>query len=272
MRPRQRSGDRGASLAELLVVMALMGLIGTMVMSVSVQVAKALRGAAERSDDSQDARVALEAMTRALRSAVDPDEDGPLTAFVDAGGHPELGSTPFQVGFFSAYQQDVEADVDGSTTTTTEPARYRIWLQQEPDPATGEAQWVLRQRIWPWPGTRDSLGHPTWPAPTDLATARERVLARNLAVGGATDQPLFRYFTATRSTELADYGRATGVAAVVTPTGATPATGTALSAAEAADIRAVDLWLRPVRSSGVGNRPVTTQTRVTVENNPEVRK
>lgn len=257
--------DRGSSLVELLVVMGLMGLIGTLVMSVSVQTAKVLTRSGDRGGDTQQARVALEAMTRTLRGAVDPDTvpkmvyaaagtscnpagtvgtgdastDATRCAVLDStSAVPELRSDPRQIAFWSSTY-----DLSGSTTTTSgdpsAPVLYRYALT----PA-GE----VTEQVWTGAYASGS---------TLLAPTRSRVLARGMDPGASA--PLFTYLAATDTT--------------IPPSGPTVSSLTSsteplLSPSDVGRLASVEIWLTAVRERG--GRQVTTVDSVALPNDPEV--
>ncbi len=262
-RPR---GDSGTTLAELLVVMGLMGLIGTLVMSVSVQTAKVLTRSADRGGDTQQVRVALEAVTRTLRGAVDPDTvpkvtyaaagttcnpagttgtgntatDATRCAFIDAtSGVPELRSGPRQVAFWSSVY-----DLSGSTATLdgnpSAPVLYRYALT----PA-GE----VTEQVWTGAYASGS---------TLLAPTRSRVLARGIDTS-ATAPPLFTYLAVTDTT-IPSSGP--------TPSSLTTASDPLLSPSDVGRLATVEVWLTAVRERG--GRAVSAVDSVVLPNDPEV--
>ena len=263
---RRPRGDRGTSLAELLVVMGLVGLIGTLVMSVSVQTAKVLTRSGDRGGDTQQVRVALEAITRTLRGAVDPDTV-PKTVYAAAGtacnpagtvatgntatdatrcavldstsAVPELRSGPRQVAFWS-----LTYGLSGSSTTPagdpSAPVLYRYALT--PD---GE----VTEQVWTGAYASGS---------TLLEPTRSRVLARGLDTSTSAP-PLFTYLAATDTT--------------IPPSGPTVSSLTTasdplLSPSDVRRLAAVEIWLTAVRERS--GRQVTAVDSVVLPNDPEV--
>lgn len=263
--PRRPRGDAGTTLAELLVVLGLMGLVGTLVMSVSVQTARVLTGAADRGGDTQQVRVALEAVTRSLRSAVDPDTvpkvvmaapgtscnpagtvgtgnaatDATRCAFFDAtSAVPELRSGPRQVAFWSSAY-----DLSGGGSPASDPAAPKLYRYALT--AAGE----VTEQVWT--GAYAS-------GATLLPATRTRVLARGLDTS-ASAPPLFTYLAATDTT--------------VPPSGPTVSSLTTpadplLSPADVARLATVEVWLTAVRERG--GRAVTVVDSVVLPNDPEV--
>lgn len=261
-RPR---GDAGTTLAELLVVLGLVGLVGTLVMSVSVQTARVLVRADDRGSDTQQVRVALEAVTRTLRGAVDPDTvpkvvyaaagsacnpagtvatgtatDATRCAFIDStSAVPALRSGPRQIAFWSSTY-----DLSGASTTPSgdrsAPALYRYALT-----AAGE----VTEQVWT--GAYAS-------GATLLAPTRSRVLARGLDTSAGVP-PLFTYLAATDTTIPPD---GPTVSSLTSPT------DPLLSPADVGRLAAVEVWLTAVPQRG--GRPVTAVDSVVLPNDPEV--
>lgn len=247
---RGRRGDRGTSLVEVLVVSGLMGLLGTMLMTVSVQTAKIMSGSDERAQDTQTARVALEAMTRSLRAAADPDGEsgvgstctpggtaGRQCAFVDATSPwLALRSGPRQVAFFSSLY-------DLSRGGTKVLYRYSL-----------ESDGRLVEQVWSG----------AWAAgPTTLAPpSRQRVIARGLDTGPAAP-PLFTYLSATDTT-IPPAGPT--VSSLTDPSGVTQSA--LLEPADVPKIAALEVWVAPVRT--YGGRQIVAVDSVLLVNQPQV--
>jgi type II secretory pathway component PulJ len=281
------------SLAELLVVMVLVGMVGTMIMSLSTSTGRLLGRVAERTDESRAARVTLEVVTRALRASADPDggatlerlaalgtfcdpagTDGRRCAFVDGtSAFPELRSGPNQIAFFSALY-DLSAAragnrvlyryfVDGAGDL-----REWVWVGPYVDPATG----ALRTPSDCAPGSTNC-----WP--------RERVLARGLLAYPAA-APVFTYLNTVQAAAVTTSGDVALVAGgppahpntLTDPTGVNdspllqPAdigAGLVNSPGQPrAGLAGVEVWLTFARSTDA--RRVTVTERVTLPNDSEV--
>ncbi|MDP9416622.1 MAG: hypothetical protein M3P48_02035 [Actinomycetota bacterium] len=229
--------DRGATLAEVLVASFLLGIVGTLVMQVSVQTSRVVVTAAERGGDVQDARSATAAITRALRTAVDPDGSGPKRAFLDSS-EPDatLQSDPRQVAFYASIDEQ-------HPCRQGLPALFRYELLP-----SGDLVEEVRLQAAP-------------PATTECAafsTTKSRVLARGLATTG---RPLFTYLAATDVTTNPDGTTVSSLTSALAPK---------LEPADVDKVAAVEIWLSPTVTAKGGGRPVTVVDRVALPNDLEV--
>ncbi|GAB2694320.1 hypothetical protein GCM10027194_30660 [Thalassiella azotivora] len=191
--------DAGFTLVELMVVMTLLMVIGAMLVMTFVQGTGAVFASESRQRDSLQAKVALENTTKALRTAVDPDGDGPLVAFEVAQQN--------RVVFYAAL------DNRGSYPSVDQPPRkVEIWLQDG----------TLRLRTtMPAAGPTGT----TWPG-----TGSTRIIGTNLR-SGAGVVPLFTYLAAGDT-----YTDSTGRAITSLPTAGGAVTGTARESIEAVEV------------------------------------
>jgi hypothetical protein len=285
-------GDRGTSLAELLVVMVLVGLVGTTVMSLSTSTGRLLGRVTERSDEASAGRVALESLTRTLRASGDPDGAATLErlaalgklcdpvgtdrrrcAFVDAtSAYPELRSGPNQISFFSALY-DLSAARSGSRVL------YRYFVDGAGD---------LREWVWVGPyvdSTTGALLTPSGCAPSESnCWPKERVLARGL-LAHPSAPPVFTYLDTSQASAVTTSGEVPLVAggppahphSLTDPTGVndSPLLQPADIGAGLVDspgqpragLVAVEVWLTFARSTDA--RRVTLTERVALPNDPE---
>lgn len=194
----QAPQDSGAGLVELIIVMALTMILGTMIIMTFIQGAEAVFVSDARGADSQQAKLATENLSKELRLATDPDGAGPLLAFNVA----------------SKYDVTFYASVGNRTSTVgvvSAPQKVRIWLDN-----TG----VIRQQVIP-PVT---VGvNTTWPGSGTTRVVGVNVVTNNL--------PLFTYL-ATGDTGTA----ANGVTVTSLPTTAGAVTGAARADIQAVEI------------------------------------
>lgn len=78
--PRDRRSDGGFSLVELLVVITIMTVLGGMVTSLVVSTLRSSSGTRARLADVDNVRVAMDSMTRTLRTAIAPAQLGAVCA------------------------------------------------------------------------------------------------------------------------------------------------------------------------------------------------
>ncbi len=87
-RLRGRSGDAGFTLVEMLTVMVLLSLISALAFGALIQSQKMVRGNANRLNQAQQAKTAMESMSKTIRTAVLPSQIGganpDLAAFLQA--------------------------------------------------------------------------------------------------------------------------------------------------------------------------------------------
>jgi len=103
LRRSRRAGDRGVSLVELVVTMAVGSILLTAVATVFVGTLRAVRTTTVKTSTAADVRLGMEAMTRTLRVAVQPTQTSP--ALVTA--------TPSSLSFYTLINR---------TGATTQPA------------------------------------------------------------------------------------------------------------------------------------------------------
>jgi hypothetical protein len=263
------------------VVLGLLGMVGTVVMAVSVQTARVLAGSAERGADTQDVRVALEAVTRSLRGALDPDgvapdgsvctpsgTGGTQCAFLDSSSaYPELRSGPSRIAFWSSLYDlpSVSPPPDDTTNPCAATTRTRADGHVEPRlfqyelTPTGE----LVERMW----TRTQYDNGCIGA----VEPRTRVLTRDLDPGAGT--PVFTYLSAEdtrKSYDTATEDRALPASGpldstVTDPTGATDSP--LLTATDVGRLAAVEVHLAAARATS--GRVVAAVDSVVLPNDPE---
>jgi type II secretory pathway pseudopilin PulG len=224
--------DRGASVVELLVVLVLTAVLGTLVAATFVRGLDTTRNATARNIDAARAKVALEEMSKQLRTAVDPDgPDGTLHAI-------ETG-TATDVTFYSAV-----GTLSETPTADSLPRKVRYWVD------TNTAQ--LREEVVD--GVRVGAA-PSWPGP-----ARVRTLARDLVL--PQPRAVFSYFGEDRNAVPDREGSRKALIAV----GVTGLTETARKATDTVEMSLA------VRSSPVKRaRPTSVISRVTLMNHDSSR-
>ena len=282
-RGRADGSDRGTSLVEVLVVMGLMGLIGTLVMTLSISTAKALRGADERGADTQQVRVALEAVTRALRSAVDPDGAAPAgsvcaatgtagqqCAFLGTSAAAVLQSGPRRLVVWSA-AHDLSATSPSPAPTSTD-----LCAATDPTGVDGHrAPRLVKYELTP----AGELTEQTWTRSQYLngcvgtVQPRTRVLARGLDASSSAF-PVFSYLSEADARKSHDVGTEkrslprTGpmTSSLTDPSGVLQSP--LLEPGDVGRIAAVEVYLSAVhRWRG---RPVSAVDSVALTNDPEV--
>ena len=76
--PRRRDDEAGVTLVELLVVMVLMGILGTLVLTSSIATHGAASTTSHRLESIGDGQIATNAIARSMRAAVRPSSTAPL--------------------------------------------------------------------------------------------------------------------------------------------------------------------------------------------------
>lgn len=217
--------DAGTSLAELLVAAGLLGVVLVLVGSTVVSGLRSTAVARSKGSDAANGRVALDAITRTLRTAVDPDGDGSALRFERA----------------EADAVTIYADLYNLADPTAAPV-----LSVPQKVAYEVAGGSLVETITP--GLRQgSTGPVTW----DPATARRRVLATGLVP--ASGRPAVFGYLDLQPTSTPPLVTLPGVG---TPAG--------LSEDSRLDISLVDITLTLQEQSRVSRTPVTLLGRVGV--------
>ena len=148
---RSRRSDDGFTLVELLVTMMLMGVLGSLLLSTFTTSVNATRTIERRGQDTQTVRVAMDSMTRLVRTTVDPDGVGFGVPAVEV-------ASPTELVFYANYEARKAQGVFNAQ-------RVRYLLN---------GSGVLTETRTPM--VRASNGTVSWPA----AGARTRVLARDV--------------------------------------------------------------------------------------------
>lgn len=107
---RRRTGDEGYGLPELLVSMALFGIVIAAVSAVFVNAIDSVRFVSTKTATTADARIAMEAMTRSLRVAIQPT--GLETALAEADDD--------RIVFYSSMDRGTGQTADSPTRVTYE--------------------------------------------------------------------------------------------------------------------------------------------------------
>lgn len=226
----RRPGEEGSSLAELLVGIMLMGIVGVLLTSVfSAAINTTLRTSA-RTTDTNTLNIALATTTKALRTADDPDEALLLPRFQGAAAN--------EVTFFAAVGNRGTVAAAGRYNDTL-PARVRFTY----DATTRQ---LLEQVT---PGVTLANGNLAY-----TGTPRTRVLAEDVVAGSA---PIFSYFFL--STPAAP-------GAPQTEQQMTPPTGASLSAADRDRISSVEVRLTVQSTPSRRTTSTTSLARVTLLN------
>ncbi len=227
---RRRRGDAGVTMIELLVVMMLLAVIGGLTTKMFTAAARSSTQASSRVRDATVDRVALDAMTKSLRTAI--RIDGATPAFVSAG--------PYDVSFYA----DMHTALPDGTFTGPELVHYWVdWtkdvLYQDTTPAIGKGKDCPDTYCWPASGLR------------------RRVLARNLL----DPQPVH---PSTATSAIFTYG------GVVDPAGAAATLSTDAGGNIAADtldaIQGVEVSLSTRTSQSTTAPDTTVVDRVTLTN------
>jgi type II secretory pathway pseudopilin PulG len=125
-RSRVDRADAGISLVELLVTMVLFGILGTVIMTAMIATQQTSRNVGVRSRDLSNVQVAVEAMSKRLRTAaVRPTTGTPGLAISSAGpssitfwGYISAGKAPSQVSFYLDAQQRLMESIAATTQCT----------------------------------------------------------------------------------------------------------------------------------------------------------
>jgi Tfp pilus assembly protein PilW len=171
---RRLRGDDGTTLAELLVVMVLLGVVGSIVTSWQISMQRTTAGVTTFVSDQGDLRTAMAHMTKDLRMAIRPTADVPaflpvstasdMRFFVNTNSGPlklvRYATEPSGTGTVRLVREEVPAV--GAAVSGT-------W------PATGASRVVLVQQLAPQPLAtyyrRAATGQSTCATPTDPACA-----------------------------------------------------------------------------------------------------
>lgn len=151
VRPAGRGrGDTGLGLPELLVTMAVFGVLLLALGSVLVSLLGVSRTATVKTATTADARIAMEAMTRSLRVAILPSGEASAVTV----------SEPNRVQFFASLDRAAGQNSERATQVTYAYAAPCVTETQvlatpnpDPDPATVAA----RPFVWTGPGTTRCL-------------------------------------------------------------------------------------------------------------------
>jgi hypothetical protein len=168
-RPRNARDDAGMTLAELVVSVGLMALIGTMVATVSILVMRTYTGLESRNDNAVQAELGLAAAGKVLRTAILPEqlED---TVCVGCGGTAIIQAGSNAVTFY--------ANVGNTAVGPS-----KVSLVVVPDPQRPGTNQLLQQTEAPIPKTTTSYTFCDRTKPS-TCTIRNHVLARGLVTTG----------------------------------------------------------------------------------------
>jgi prepilin-type N-terminal cleavage/methylation domain-containing protein len=166
MRRRLRA-QQGFTIVELLIAMSILGIVAAGAMTMIQVVLHQSRGVVERTDAMQRGRLALDEMTRQIRSQVCLNATTPGLA----------AATASSLTFYSDFS-DGYVDVPAQRTVTYDPASQRITSQKSD-------------------GVKDAAGAITFPTVTE----RRQVLSDAVLVPDTTLSPpavpIFQYFAYT---------------------------------------------------------------------------
>lgn len=155
----RRDDDRGVSLIELIIVMALLSLVMTLVATVFISSLREGQTVSAKTTSTADARIAMEALSRDLRVAISPDGTSPAISTAE----------PRRVTYYAAL---------GASSATTDPLPSLV------DFGIDTTARCLRRSITPAVLVGSTL---TWPAAGTVSTC----VARGDI--NATGGPLFTY-------------------------------------------------------------------------------
>ncbi|MCL2423371.1 MAG: type II secretion system GspH family protein [Micrococcales bacterium] len=167
---RRTRGDDGMSLAETLVVMMLMGLLGTLVLTFMTTVQRQMSTSQTTNQNTNEASAATNQVTKLLRGAValkvkNQGADNP--AFVEA--------TPTAITFYTVVDTD---------PMTTPPMMVRLEVTVEGNLV--ETRWMVH------PESAD----PYWTFPSTADTpASSRTIARGLTATPGSGKALFTFYS-----------------------------------------------------------------------------
>jgi phage tail protein X len=150
-RDARRVDDQGMSLAELVVTIGLMALIGTMVASVSIVVMRTYTGVQSRIENSSQAELGIAAAGKVLRTAILPEqlED---TVCVGCGGTAIIQAGPNTVTFYANVGDTTIGPSKVTLVAAADPQRPGTWrlLQQTEAPrSTGAGTYTFCDRTKP---------------------------------------------------------------------------------------------------------------------------
>ncbi len=178
-RLRPAGPDDGFTLAEMLTVTSLMGIVFAIAFTAMIQAQTTVRGNADRLDQTQQAGLAMDAVSRTLRTAVLPSQIGGGSATTSAFVKGEWN----KVSFFANVNN--EDDLSGPSKAT-----YEL----KTNAGTGVVE--LWESLQPSSGKDASTGEFTYCTPGAAGCkVYTRVLARHVVASPA--RPLFTYYSVT---------------------------------------------------------------------------
>jgi prepilin-type N-terminal cleavage/methylation domain-containing protein len=224
---RAKDRESGFSLAEVLVVMLVMGILGTAVSALFITSIRATTATSKRLDQSNAGRTAMDTITRALRTAVLPSSlaNCPVT-------QPTCGSTdafiqggPFLVQFYADIDNPNNTIGPSQVTFSVDANGNLLETLQPPDPGSATTGYTWTACVYKAPG----------------CSLRENLLATNVVTTGKS---LFTYYV---------YGSTT------------PVTGN-LSGSQLRNVDSVDVILNVTSKNSKTIAPTTYVNRVALPN------
>jgi prepilin-type N-terminal cleavage/methylation domain-containing protein len=186
---RRASDDSGFTLAEMVVVIGILGLIMAMAQGALIATSKTVSGNQARNDQTLQAKVAIESMSKALRTAILPTQLSAtcttcsLTAFLQ-------GDATY-VTFYANLNNDYTVAA-GPGLTDEGPSKVSYYIQ------SGSLKETIRRPDLHGP----NISMYTYDCVQGTAgcTVKDRTLAKKVVTTG---QPIFTYFQKDGTTQIA---------------------------------------------------------------------
>ncbi|RZS89418.1 hypothetical protein EV189_1181 [Motilibacter rhizosphaerae] len=229
---RRPRGDEGVTLAELLVSIGLMAVLGTLLVTLSVAVQRTSRSADLSAQQVADVRAAYERVASVMRVAVVLN-DGDTTPFLTASGNDAV---------FFANLRTVNLSAANASTSVSGPTKVEyVAVPGATGTACKATEQCLVERLTSTSWSSGAGGTYAWRA---SGTTTSRVLLHGLSPSAT----LFSF-----------NGSASSATAAPLPVGST-----GLAPADLSKVRAVSITITPADAYGVSLPTATASGRVTL--------
>jgi hypothetical protein len=174
-------GERGTSLAEVAVVVALLGMVLAMAQGMLILTQKQVKDDSSRLDQAQHAKVAVESMTRSLRTAILPKQLSATCTGCDIAAF--IKGDERSVEFYANLDNDYTQPTGAPASLTTKgPSRVTYRVQTDGS--------LLETVQRPLAHAADDYNYSYCDPANVSCEVRRRVVARGVSTTG----PLFTYY------------------------------------------------------------------------------